>query len=259
MGKNPAFQFYPGDWSRDMIEHPLEVEGFWIRVCCILWWAPARGSATKPANIWAKTTAVSAQKCRSLFDYLHKQNIADVEIDNDTYKVTSRRMVRDEHIRNVRSLAGSLGGNPKIKGYPKSENLVKQNTLNQPESLVKQNPTPSSSSSSSTTKIKTYKGFSPPDMSDVLAYCQERKNQVNSKTFIDHYTSNGWMVGKNKMKDWKAAVRTWESRGGDNGRGTTNSQGRPGVQYKEYAPDAVPEISDEERQRNLTKLKEFIR
>lgn len=52
--------------------------------------------------------------------------------------------------------------------------------------------------------------FKPPTLDEVKAYCRERQNGVNPEKFIDHYTSNGWKVGKNPMKDWKAAVRTWE-------------------------------------------------
>ena len=57
------------------------------------------------------------------------------------------------------------------------------------------------------------KKFKPPTVEEVRAYCQERKNGVDPETFVDHYTSNGWKVGgKSPMKDWKAAVRTWEKR-----------------------------------------------
>lgn len=52
--------------------------------------------------------------------------------------------------------------------------------------------------------------FAPPTLEEVTAYCLERKNGVDPQRFIDHYTANGWKVGKNTMKDWKAAVRTWE-------------------------------------------------
>ncbi|MBQ0112391.1 MAG: phage replisome organizer N-terminal domain-containing protein [Bacteroidales bacterium] len=52
--------------------------------------------------------------------------------------------------------------------------------------------------------------FVPPTLDEVKEYCLERGNQVNAERFIDFYSSKGWMVGKNKMKDWKAAVRTWE-------------------------------------------------
>ena len=56
------------------------------------------------------------------------------------------------------------------------------------------------------------KRFTPPTVDEVRAYCKERGNRVDPQKFVDHYTSNGWMVGKTKMKDWKAAVRTWEQR-----------------------------------------------
>ena len=52
--------------------------------------------------------------------------------------------------------------------------------------------------------------FVPPSIDDVKLYCKERNNNVDAERFVDYYTANGWIVGKNKMKDWKAAVRTWE-------------------------------------------------
>ncbi len=55
--------------------------------------------------------------------------------------------------------------------------------------------------------------FVPPDVNQVQEYCDNRNNGVDAQTFVDFYTSKGWMVGKNKMKDWKAAVRTWERNG----------------------------------------------
>ena len=56
------------------------------------------------------------------------------------------------------------------------------------------------------------RNFVPPSLSEVKAYCQERNNGINPQHFIDFYASKGWMIGKNKMKDWKAAVRAWEQR-----------------------------------------------
>lgn len=50
----------------------------------------------------------------------------------------------------------------------------------------------------------------PPTVEMVKAYCDERRNGLNASNFIDHYTANGWKVGKNKMVDWQASVRTWE-------------------------------------------------
>ena len=52
--------------------------------------------------------------------------------------------------------------------------------------------------------------FNPPTFEEVAAYCRERNNNVDPEQFISFYQSKNWMIGKNRMKDWKAAVRTWE-------------------------------------------------
>lgn len=62
--------------------------------------------------------------------------------------------------------------------------------------------------------------FSPPSVDDVRAYCADKGYHVDPERFVDHYTSNGWMVGRNKMKDWRAAVRNW-NRKDENGRHST--------------------------------------
>lgn len=59
---------------------------------------------------------------------------------------------------------------------------------------------------------KPLKRFAPPSLAEVKAYCEERRNGIDAEAFIDFYSSKDWMIGKNKMKDWKASVRTWEKR-----------------------------------------------
>lgn len=54
------------------------------------------------------------------------------------------------------------------------------------------------------------KVFVPPTVDEVRAYCTDRKNGIDPQSFVDFYSSKGWVVGKSPMKDWKAAVRTWE-------------------------------------------------
>ena len=55
--------------------------------------------------------------------------------------------------------------------------------------------------------------FQKPSLEEIRLYCQERNNSVEPEKFFDFYESKGWVVGKSPMKDWKAAVRTWEQRG----------------------------------------------
>jgi hypothetical protein len=143
MSKAPSFQFYPADWQRDLSEHPLEIEGAWIRICCALWWSETPGISTKPLTNWARVLRVGEKKSLSIITYLLNQKIAEVDIQNTTITIISRRMVHDEYIRNIRRCAGSKGGNPSLSGNKKDNDLDKQN-------LVNQKPTPSSSSSKNT-------------------------------------------------------------------------------------------------------------
>ena len=112
MGKNPAFQFYPSDWSRDMDEHPLEVEGFWIRLCCRLWWSETPGQATKTLARWSKSLGIHHITCLKNMTYLRDNHIANIEIKDGLYTIVNRRMVRDYDIKVLRSKCGTLGGNP---------------------------------------------------------------------------------------------------------------------------------------------------
>lgn len=60
--------------------------------------------------------------------------------------------------------------------------------------------------------------FSPPTVDEVKAYCAEKGYTLDADRFVDYYTANGWRIGKNPMKDWKAAVRTWKGKEQTNGK-----------------------------------------
>lgn len=65
--------------------------------------------------------------------------------------------------------------------------------------------------------------FTPPTVAEVQDYCRERGNGIDADRFVDFYESKGWKVGSSPMKNWKAAVRTWEQRNTETARsGTTN-------------------------------------
>lgn len=63
--------------------------------------------------------------------------------------------------------------------------------------------------------------FTPPSVKNVQEYIDEKGYSIDAEHFVDYYTSNGWMVGKSRMKDWKAAVRNWE-RNNENNTGAGN-------------------------------------
>lgn len=67
--------------------------------------------------------------------------------------------------------------------------------------------------------------FTPPTVDDVAAYVSEKGYHVNAERFVSFYQQKGWMVGKNRMKDWKAAVRNWETRWKDDHGAVSKASG----------------------------------
>lgn len=102
MGKNPAYQFYPMDWIRDMSGHPLEIQGAWKRILCFLHYEPERGKAQKTVGEWAGILGVTTRKTMSILTYLYDRQIADVTfcnanvtLRNKNVTVVSRRMHKE--------------------------------------------------------------------------------------------------------------------------------------------------------------------
>ena len=74
--------------------------------------------------------------------------------------------------------------------------------------------------------------FKKPTVNDIKEYCLWRNNGIDSETFFDFYESKDWKVGKNKMKDWKACIRTWEKRQNKtNNNNTTSHRHKKGGDY----------------------------
>ena len=82
-----------------------------------------------------------------------------------------------------------------------------------------------------------------PTLEEVKAYCKERGNKVDPERWFDYYTSNGWKVGKNPMRDWKAAVRTWERSESKQGNGRKAKGPHTFFNYEESGT-ACPKIED---------------
>jgi len=105
---------------------------------------------------------------------------------------------------------GTKGGRPKGSGKkPKKTQPVQNRNPEKTGSKANQEPI---------TNNQINKGgrFTPPTVSEVKAYCVERKNSIDPQVFVDFYEANGWMRGKSKIKDWKACIRTWEQRQQEN-------------------------------------------
>lgn len=116
-------------------------------------------------------------------------------IGSETYWAEKKRIYRDKIGQiedNQRTMSNKIGQNPICPSKRKSKSIEKDIDIEREK--------------------KPQKRFTPPTLEEVKAYCQERRNGIDPERFIDFYQSKGWKIGSNPMKDWKAAVRTWEKR-----------------------------------------------
>lgn len=209
-GKNPAAQWYWADWLRDPALRSVSsgARGLWMDILCLMWECVPRGHLQTPAGkpyttemICRATGNISKEEVDGWLGELENSGVSSLSATGVIY---SRRMVRDEHKRALCREAGKRGGNPTLKGRSKGD------SKGQPKGDVKRKLTPSSSPSGEDGRSPD---AIPPAFELVADYCRERNRGVDPQKFMDHYTSNGWMVGRNRMKDWRAAVRTWERNG----------------------------------------------
>ncbi len=213
----PAFQLYAADIYMDTNEWSAEAVGIYTRLLFHQW---VNGSIPKDIKKLSQIALVSIKILSKRWPEMEMKFTFDETLRGRNLRLEKTRQKQMEYSEKQRK-----------KGKKRAEVMWKDHiavanttAIDRLQSGYKPKHSPSSSSSSS---IKRNNIFIIPELSEIAAYCIERKTGINPQTFFDHYSSNGWMVGKNKMKDWKAAIRTWEARGGNQNAGIRTNRSDP--------------------------------
>ena len=150
-----------------------------------------RGSFVTSYKNLAKEVGISVHQLRTSLEHLKMTN----NVAHETNKQFSIITIKNY---NKYQVGGTPNDNRVANEWQTSgNNIIKNNKENNKESISKDIPK---------------KVFIKPSIEEIQNYCNERNNNVDANRFYNFYESKGWMVGKNKMKDWKAAVRTWEQK-----------------------------------------------
>ncbi len=169
----------------------------WI---CLLCFAKAQGRAGRVRLRGKKFAGDYRLSVESVNEMLACASVAGaVRVDGDSITVVNWKSYQDPKARNSTTTKHKSGKDLTSKRRSFSKSAENDATQHPPPSTP--NPVPRTSSASA---------FVRPTLAEVEAYCVERGKGVNPQKWFDHYTSNGWKVGKNAMKDWKAAIRKWE-------------------------------------------------
>lgn len=216
----PYFKFEPNQWENGNIQIlSREDKGLFIDLCSMYW-----------SRLGDLPFKLAVQKLcggnASAFDSLCKEFIFEV-IDGNVYiKFLSEQLLEFENISKKnsnnakerwekhRKQKDSLGINAVAYNSHYENNAIREDKIIEDKSkqdiLLK----------------KESKRFLTPSIDEIKDYCLERKNNIDAEAFFNFYESKGWMIGKSKMKSWKAAIRTWEKntlnqKNNNNGKATT--------------------------------------
>jgi hypothetical protein len=244
----PYLPLYVNDFMNDEKLKPCSAEsiGVYIRLMCLLHKCEEYGALTFD-DLDERTNDICYDFATKLLPHLLFKHdvvlrglhelIARKILMLDGERLYQKRMVKDGNTSAVRVSAGSAGGKAKAKNSSKtSSKRLAKGVSNADIDIVIDNDIESES------KPTKPRGFRPHSLADVSAYCKERGNKVDAETFIDFYTAKDWKIGNNKMKDWKACVRTWEKR--DNYGGKPNTRKGKTVIEQQYTQREYTDVEN---------------
>ena len=200
----PFFKFFPGEWvTGDITMVSMAAQGVFTNLCCYYWMRNCSISIANAKQRFSNNLAA--------FEELLNCDIVKVTDDDQiVINFLDEQMNEFVNVSEKRAKAGSAGGKAKAKqllNFAVANPSYKDKEKEKEEDKESLSPAIASTSSPKNSKFIT------PTVEDIKTYCTERKNNIDPGHFFDYNEARGWMVGKNKMKDWKAAIRTWEKNG----------------------------------------------
>ncbi len=198
MSKIPYFPFYPDDYlsSPKVLKMSDAQQGIYVRLLCLSWKYP---NCKLPSDQESLMRLCPRSRWKNIKYVVQECFMIDGDL---TYNLRlmhehSKALAKSEKMKKS---ANYRWNKEKQDADAMQRQCKGNNNQNQNQNHIK----------NKDIGTKTEKRFVPPLVDEVTKYCIERGNKIDPQKFLDHYQSNGWKVGKAPMKDWKAAIRTWE-------------------------------------------------
>ncbi|TXH49474.1 MAG: DUF1376 domain-containing protein [Desulfurellales bacterium] len=200
----PAFMFYPNDFSSDDKVEAMSTEavGCYVLLLCKAWRSNPPATLPDDDGLLARWARVTEARWYEL-----KPQVLSAWTLTQGNRWLQRRLKKEwdkQRQRRVeRSTSGKKGAAKRWQshGGANGSAIAKESETENEDEI---------DSSKTQDSKKSRARFAPPSVDEVRAYCRERGNSVDAEKFVNFYGCKGWMVGKNKMTDWKKAVITWE-------------------------------------------------
>lgn len=181
-----------------------------------------RGQLITGRKSLAAQTGLSEQSIRTALNHLKSTGEITIESTNKYSLIT---IVNYRKFQDMPKEPTSTSTSTSASSQPATNHIVTNKQDKQDNIYVADAPV-----------TKKTKRFIPPDVEEVAAYCREIGSSVDPHYFVNYYESNGWKVGRNQMKSWRAALKNW----------TQKESGGQGVRTAVFAPRGLTPIPDPE-------------
>lgn len=207
-------KFYVDDWKSEygLALCSLSARGCWIEILGAMHQNGQTGVLAGTAEQLSRVCRCTPPEVVQAFSELRLNGVAEISEHDGVYTIVCRRMRRESKER--------AQAEERQKRYQTAKRLAVNGNKNgvTTENKRKINGGETETETEYNNKINNNTGaqekrFVVPSPEQIAEYCRERKNGIDAVRFFDYYQSKGWMIGKNRMKDWRAAVRTWERNG----------------------------------------------
>lgn len=179
----PFFKFNATEWITGNISYEsFELQGAFISVCAE-YWNRNNNLTIAEAKLRLRNSELVEILIEKKYLKTKKNNLVISFLDEERKEITAKRLKLSE--------SGRKGGLSKAKASLKQGSSIKEIEIDKE------------------IEVELKGKFKRPSIQEINAYCLEKNLQIDAERFVNYYDSNGWAVGKNKMKDWKAAVRNW--------------------------------------------------
>lgn len=199
---------YPADILGDtrLMMCSLSAQGAWFK-CLLSMWRDKKGSISSPIAGYAQFWGCSIEQTESIMAEFKTHKPCSVRTRNGVVTLVSRRLYRRETQR--------IQDTKRQRKHRQSDSVTPlsrlRNAIAEEEEVKEEEKEEESEGEKGNIRGKD-RCFKPPDVQQVTEYSTEKGLTLDAESFVDFYQSKNWMVGKNKMKDWQAAVRNWARR-----------------------------------------------
>ena len=208
MSKDPAFLFYPNDWLGETMGMTFEQKGAYLELLMLQF---NRGHM--PLPLIHQVVGALWEAVKEHFEADEEGRYYNLRLEEEVQRRRTYCASRRKNIQGVNQFSergGHMGGHMTSH----METAIGTGTGTEAEAGTEAESVSKAQSAADTgvPRLKAVPArFVPPTPQEVAAYCAQRGSGINPQRFVDFYASKGWLVGRSPMKDWKAAIRSWEA------------------------------------------------